>query len=669
MRPPLLFPVSPALRFPEPARARRVARAVVQMLAFVLGLCAAMQAAHAEDGRALVVAGNVMLERASPGAFSITAVSAGTEIRSGDVVRTGPDGRVQIRFSDGSIVSLQPRTAFRVDQYRFDREGQRAFFYLVRGALRTITGAIGKRNHDDYRMKTPTATVGVRGTEYVAEQTACDPRCSPGVREGLRVAVVQGRIVVTTSAGTIEVAAGESAAAESADAPPHGTQQGPVLPPISHAPPAQRPATSSAASTAAGTGAAQGTAATSTTGAGRTAPKALDRPTLPADPGLDPNGPVPEPVSPGAGDRTSTDAFDTVAPGAGQAASTTSTATSPNGTATSEVSPAPSSANLDLAWTRFAVENATAPGSAISPNEARDPDGELAPVVERFVTPAPSDGAGSPGNGPADGGDPGMAPPQWRAGTHPIGAQGDASTGLSLHVLEPWSLGMPRRVTSGSITLDDSMEMAALEWCRSDASCRLSKGNTSVRDAGHDAYTSWGRWTGGNAHLASSGSPLHIAGSDGMHYLAGVPSATIPTGGVFGYDLIGSTRATLDGGGETGQFSGRAAVAFSPSGARVGLEASVAFPSGGYGFTTPGGVADPARSPLATGPGHTFAGRLPAIATRNHPVDCSAGCAVDVEGGLFGPDAARLGLTYRITGSGVRATTISGVGVFQKKNP
>jgi hypothetical protein len=221
--------LDPSLRS---ARARRGPATWLAMLCLaLLGWAAGAQPAIAADGRALVASGSVTVQR---GPAAPAPVSTGTEFESGDVIRTGADGRVQIRFTDGAIFSLQPGTTFRIDDYRFDSNSQRGFYFLVRGALRTISGAIGKRNHDDYRMQTPTATVGVRGTEYVAEQTACDPRCAPGPREGLRVSVTRGRIVVTTRGGAVEVGEGESAAADSPDAAPRMTDQGPVLAPISY---------------------------------------------------------------------------------------------------------------------------------------------------------------------------------------------------------------------------------------------------------------------------------------------------------------------------------------------------------------------------------------------------------------------------------------------------
>src|SRR5690606_9911321 len=128
------------------------------------------------------------------------------------------------------IFSLQPRTVFRIDDYQFDAQEQRGFFSLLRGALRTATGQIGKRDRDDYRLQTPTATVGIRGTQYLAQETVCDPGCWPGERAGLHVSVTEGRIAVTNDFGSIEIGAGEAAEVAPA-APPRRAALPPRLPP------------------------------------------------------------------------------------------------------------------------------------------------------------------------------------------------------------------------------------------------------------------------------------------------------------------------------------------------------------------------------------------------------------------------------------------------------
>ena len=90
----------------------------------------------------------------------------GTEVDTGDVVRTN-DGRVQMRMTDGAFISLQPNTEFGIKEYKFAGKAdgsENAFYSLVKGAMRTVTGLIGRVNRNKYLVSTPTATVGIRGT-------------------------------------------------------------------------------------------------------------------------------------------------------------------------------------------------------------------------------------------------------------------------------------------------------------------------------------------------------------------------------------------------------------------------------------------------------------------------------------------------------------------------
>ena len=98
----------------------------------------------------------------------------GGEVVSGDRVVTR-NGRAQLRFTDGAYVSLQPNTTFEVREYRYDGKTdgtEKGIFGLLRGALRTVTGLIGRVNRDAYQIQTPTATVGIRGTGGIVEVLA-----------------------------------------------------------------------------------------------------------------------------------------------------------------------------------------------------------------------------------------------------------------------------------------------------------------------------------------------------------------------------------------------------------------------------------------------------------------------------------------------------------------
>src|SRR3954471_81231 len=95
------------------------------------------------------------------------AVSKGDNLDKGDTVRTGNNGRAQIRFTDGAYVSLQPNSEFAIKDYNFEGKtdgSERGFFSLARGAMRTVTGLIGRVNRNRYQVSTPTATIGIRGT-------------------------------------------------------------------------------------------------------------------------------------------------------------------------------------------------------------------------------------------------------------------------------------------------------------------------------------------------------------------------------------------------------------------------------------------------------------------------------------------------------------------------
>lgn len=177
--------------------------------------------------------GETMLIR---GVSFSTPVRRDVPIRSGDRIRTGRDGRVALRFADGAQMSIQGGSEFRVDSYVFDQDRQRSFFELIKGSIRVISGRIGKRDPQDWRLTTPTATIGIRGTEFTVDQTVCPVSgCADGLVSGLKVAVIAGRVAVTNLAGTVEVPAGATLALADAQ-----TRREPVSPTVTPARPPGR---------------------------------------------------------------------------------------------------------------------------------------------------------------------------------------------------------------------------------------------------------------------------------------------------------------------------------------------------------------------------------------------------------------------------------------------
>lgn len=122
-----------------------------------------------------------------------------SEIYPLDSISTGSKGRLQIRFTDGSRMSLRPDTLFNVEEYRFNENSPKdgkSVYRLLKGGLRTLTGAISDNNKENYEVRTPIATIGVRGTHYTLFY--CDKTCQETTRaqQGLYGYVLEGEIVV-----------------------------------------------------------------------------------------------------------------------------------------------------------------------------------------------------------------------------------------------------------------------------------------------------------------------------------------------------------------------------------------------------------------------------------------------------------------------------------------
>jgi hypothetical protein len=664
--------------------ARPRSRAGVQPAGWLLALLLACLSplSHGADGTLLMVSGAVEIVRPSPGggASSITPVT-GDPVAAGDLLDTGDDGRAQIRFTDGSVVSLQPRTRFTIDEYRFDPNGQRGVFGLVRGALRTVTGAIGKRNHDDYRLITPTATVGVRGTEYVAEETVCDPGCRPGRSAGLRVAVSEGRVVVANRAGSAEVAAGSAVHATDPDSPVRPTEERPVL--SSSAMPRLAQAgthgSGAPAAPASAGGAASGGLLDALAAMLAGGPPPVDAAAIAAASG---DAPAAAPTKPSTrkaplGAASATSARDE---GAGEPA---------GGDDETGIASLPADAAATNQWRTPAGLLAAVVGAAAAQGaDGLGGDVDLVTVVSPGAT---DPAAAGPGDGAGPGGDPDLVTVVSPGGTDPAtaGPGGDAAPGWPGLVLAPnasydvrllglWLLQTPRLqgLLSGGgsqVTLDGDRALLSIGTCPG-TRC-LSRGTATVADGGADSVASWGRWIDGEARTSALGLDTSHPQSPraGMHYLVGIPTLTMPTSGAASYSLIGATQPTFsDGARMPGSFAGAAVVQFgSGLTTRVALDAQVRFEGDAtYRFATTGGLANPSATNLTMTGANAFQGTL---AVQTGPdasaLGCSASvaCKATVTGGFLGPAASTLGLGYTIAPAGGGSqTTINGVGVLRR---
>lgn len=179
------------------------------------------QHGQAATGIAQFAVGDVNVRRGD----TSQPLNRGAQIQSGDSITTGRASQTQIRFSDGGLVSLAPNSQFTIDKYVDENKPEQDGFFasFLRGGMRAITGLVGKRNRDNYQIKTTTATIGIRGSAFSANYNPDN---------SLNVAGEQDGIVVCTNAGCVELIVGEAVRVTDSNSLPIRTSERSNVPPL-----------------------------------------------------------------------------------------------------------------------------------------------------------------------------------------------------------------------------------------------------------------------------------------------------------------------------------------------------------------------------------------------------------------------------------------------------
>ena len=139
----------------------RLARGFV--IAGAAGL--AFAAALAEVGQIKIAKGQVSVERKGQ---SLPA-PVGMLLEAADTLKTGADGSVGITMRDNSLLSAGPNSILSLERFEFDATTSQGRFdaNLRRGTLAVVSGRIAKQAPEAMTVRTPSAVLGVRGTEFV----------------------------------------------------------------------------------------------------------------------------------------------------------------------------------------------------------------------------------------------------------------------------------------------------------------------------------------------------------------------------------------------------------------------------------------------------------------------------------------------------------------------
>jgi hypothetical protein len=127
-------------------------------------------------------------------------LGGGTDVYMNELIRTGSEGKAEVLFADHTNLAVGPVTEIRLDKFVYNpgSDSGTVVFNAPRGAFRFITGV---QSHKNYAVKTPYATMGVRGTTFYV---VISPDCAAGkTRTCEQVQVTNGGVVVTTISGLV----------------------------------------------------------------------------------------------------------------------------------------------------------------------------------------------------------------------------------------------------------------------------------------------------------------------------------------------------------------------------------------------------------------------------------------------------------------------------------
>ncbi len=100
-----------------------------------------------------------------------TTPKAGDKLFESDTILTGKGASAGLIFSDDTLVSVGQNSEFSVKEYTFKPGDKKGSFTgkLGKGTMACMTGLIAKMNPESMKVEAKTATIGIRGTYFVAE--------------------------------------------------------------------------------------------------------------------------------------------------------------------------------------------------------------------------------------------------------------------------------------------------------------------------------------------------------------------------------------------------------------------------------------------------------------------------------------------------------------------
>lgn len=145
------------------------------LLAALFALAAPPVAAQSDVGQVNAAETIGRIKNVTPGGIEVVrdggklTGTSGFRLREGDIVVTRAGQRVGITFVDNTRMVVAPKSRMIISSYRFDRKRRtgESQMRIERGRVGVDSGELARSGR--MKFKTPTSTLGVRGTTFVIE--------------------------------------------------------------------------------------------------------------------------------------------------------------------------------------------------------------------------------------------------------------------------------------------------------------------------------------------------------------------------------------------------------------------------------------------------------------------------------------------------------------------
>jgi len=144
-----------------------LAKCTLSMVFFTSSIGAATAQGSDVIGYVMKVSGNASV---TTGTTSVAAV-VGTPLTEGAVLRVGPQSSLGITLRDNTLMSLGPNSELAIEDYLYapEKNDLKLTARITHGTLNFISGVISKLRPESVQIKTPTGTIGVRGTHFLVK--------------------------------------------------------------------------------------------------------------------------------------------------------------------------------------------------------------------------------------------------------------------------------------------------------------------------------------------------------------------------------------------------------------------------------------------------------------------------------------------------------------------